>query len=64
MIQVTFTEQEANAFLQLADVAVKAGGIQVAETAVVLTKKVGAAFAAAKQAAEVKEDEKAEGKAE
>lgn len=36
---VPFTKNEAQVLLQLLDIAVKAGGIQVAEAAVVLSKK-------------------------
>ena len=36
---ITFTKNEAQVLVQLIDIAVKAGGIQVAEAAVVLSKK-------------------------
>ena len=36
---VSFTKNEAQVLLQLLDIAVKAGGIQVAEAAVILFKK-------------------------
>jgi hypothetical protein len=39
-ITVEFTEQERNVLLQLLDIAVKAAGLQVAESAVVLAKKL------------------------
>jgi len=37
--KVSFTKNEAQVLLQLLDIAVKAGGIQVAEAAVILFKK-------------------------
>lgn len=37
---VEFTEQEIKVLLQIMDIAVKAGGLQVAEAAVVLSKKL------------------------
>jgi len=37
--KVPFTKNEAQVLLQLLDIAVKSGGIQVAEAAVVLFKK-------------------------
>lgn len=43
-VTVKLTSQEANVLLQLIDLAVKSGGIAVAEAAVVLTKKISAAF--------------------
>lgn len=36
---VPFTKNEAQVLLQLLDIAVKSGGIQVAEAAVILSKK-------------------------
>lgn len=41
---IKLTNQEANVLLQLIDLAVKSGGINVAEAAVVLTKKIQASF--------------------
>ena len=40
MIQVSFTEQELNVLNQLIDIAVKAAGLQAAEAAVILSKKL------------------------
>lgn len=37
---VNFTTQEAQTTLQLFDLAVKAGGLQVAEAALILSKKI------------------------
>ena len=39
-ILVSFTLEEANALLRMLDLAVRQGGMQVAETAVVLSRKV------------------------
>lgn len=39
-MNVTFTADEAKAALQLFDLAVKAGGLQVAEAALILSKKI------------------------
>ena len=47
MITVSLTEQENNVLIQLIDLAVKSGGLQVAEASVVLSKKLQAAQAAA-----------------
>lgn len=44
MIQVTFSEQELQATLQLMDIAVKAGGLQVAGPAVVVQQKLMQAY--------------------
>lgn len=44
-MQVTYTQEEANAAIQLYDMAVKAGGLQVANAALALTKKLQDAFA-------------------
>ena len=49
MYKLELTEQEASALCVLIDMAVKTGGIQVAETGVVLVKKI--------QSSKVKEDE-------
>lgn len=43
-VNIKLTSQEANVLLQLIDLAVKGGGIAVAEPAVVLTKKISASF--------------------
>ena len=37
---IEFTDEEINALVALLDIAVKAGGINVAEAAVYLTKKI------------------------
>lgn len=37
---ITFTEPERSALLQLLDIAVRVRGLEVAETAVVLTKNI------------------------
>jgi len=50
MFKLEMTEQEKNAVLALFDLAVKGGGMQVAEAAVVLSKKI----------VEVKPDDKPE----
>ena len=42
--KISFTAQEAQVAIQLFDLAVKAGGLQTAEPAVVLTKKFTEAF--------------------
>ncbi len=39
-VTVTFTQEEAAATLQLYDMAVKSGGLAVAEAGVILTKKI------------------------
>lgn len=41
---VEFTNGEANALLQLIDIAIKSGGLNVAEAGFVIAKKVNAAF--------------------
>lgn len=43
MIAITLTEQERGALLAMLDLAVKGGGLRVAETCVVLAKKIEAA---------------------
>lgn len=48
MIQVSFTEQELNVLNQLIDIAVKAAGLQAAEAAVILSKKLADAVNAVK----------------
>ena len=55
--QITFTTQEANAILQLLDIAVKTQGMQVAEAALHLTKKVEEAFKEEVEEVEVEEKE-------
>jgi len=40
MKTIEFTDEEINALVALLDIAVKAGGINVAEAAVYLTKKI------------------------
>lgn len=37
---IDFTKEEANALMQLLDLACKAGGLQVAEAAIYMTKKI------------------------
>jgi hypothetical protein len=49
---VEYTAGEASALLQLIDLAVKSGGMQVAEAAVVLSNKIREAAKAAEQARE------------
>jgi hypothetical protein len=44
MAQIDFTEQEANALLMIIDQAIKAVGLQGAENAVILAKKIQEAF--------------------
>lgn len=41
---VVFNVEEAKALLQLIDIAIKSGGLNVAEAGVALAKKVNAAF--------------------
>lgn len=43
---LTLSDEEANALLKLIDLSVRANGLQFAETAVVLTKKIQAVFTA------------------
>lgn len=42
MNTITLNDQEKTVLLQLIDLAVKAGGLQVAEAALVLSKKIDA----------------------
>jgi len=42
-MNIELTKEEANALLQLIDIAVKSGGIQVAKAGVVLSEKILAA---------------------
>ena len=51
MIKIELTEEKAKALVELLDVAIKAGGLQVAKAAVVLVDDIMAAAKAA-QAAE------------
>jgi hypothetical protein len=46
MIVVNFVEQEVNALLQLIDLAIKSGGLQVSEAGSFLAKKLREAHAA------------------
>ena len=55
--QITFTTQEANALIQLLDIAVKTQGMQAAEAALHLTKKVQEAFKEEGEEVEVEEKE-------
>jgi hypothetical protein len=43
-ITISFTKNEASVLVQLLDLATKSGGLQVAEAAVVLTKKIQEKF--------------------
>ena len=43
-VHIEFTEQEASVTLQIIDLAVKSGGMQVAEAGVVISKKLQDAF--------------------
>ena len=45
MKQIELTQQEANNLIALINIAIKAGGLEVAETGVFLHKKIQAAFA-------------------
>jgi hypothetical protein len=51
MITLTLTEEKAQALIDLLDVAVKSGGLQVARPAVVLTEDIVQAIKASKEAA-------------
>lgn len=51
MITLTLTEEKAQALIDLLDVAVKSGGLQVARAAVVLTDDIVQAIKAGKEAA-------------
>lgn len=44
MINVEFSKDEINAMLQLIDMAVKTGGLNVAEAGIVLAKKLNSAL--------------------
>jgi hypothetical protein len=50
-ITVTYSEEEASAAVSLYDLAVKAGGLSVAQNALVLTQKLQAAASAARSKA-------------
>lgn len=52
-MKIELTDQEAQVLVNLMDVAVKAAGLQAAEAALVITKKLQAA----KQETEVKNDD-------
>jgi hypothetical protein len=54
-MQVDFTQEEAQATIQLIDLAVKSGGLQVAQAGVVISAKLQEAF-------KPKEEEKPEPK--
>ena len=56
-IELTLTTNEANALIKLIDLATKAAGLQVAEAAVHLTKKLQEAGASLQEAAEEGEGE-------
>ena len=49
MIQIEFSEQEANALIELINLAVKSGGLNVAQAGVVLASKIQSAAQAAKK---------------
>ena len=51
MITLTLTEEKAQALIDLLDVAVKSGGLQVARAAVVLMDDIVQAIKASKEAA-------------
>ena len=55
MINISFTEQELNALVQMLDLAVKAGGLNVAGAAFMLQQKLAAAVQAT-QVAQVQPD--------
>lgn len=56
MFSVNYTDEEARALVALIDLAVKSGGLQVAETAAVLVNKMKAASAEASQPASTARD--------
>ncbi len=56
MASIEFSVEEANATLQLIDLAVKSGGLNVAEAAVVITNKFKSAFPVEKKEEEPKEE--------
>lgn len=49
MIQIEFSEQEANALIELINLAVKSGGLNVAQAGVVLASKIQSAAQAVKK---------------
>ena len=49
MIQIELSEQEANALIELINLAVKSGGLNVAQAGFVLASKVQAAAQSAKK---------------
>jgi hypothetical protein len=59
MIQLTLSEQEANALIQLIDVAVKAGGLQTAQAGLALAGRVQSAYNEFKNPPVAKEPEAA-----
>jgi hypothetical protein len=57
MIAVEFTTEEVRAALALCDIAVKAGGLQVAEAGLVIARKLDVALKAATESEPVEEVE-------
>tara|TARA_Y100000310_G_scaffold83357_1_gene80011 strand:- start:728 stop:928 length:201 start_codon:yes stop_codon:yes gene_type:complete len=57
-IQVEFTVQEAQVLVNILDIATKAGGLKVAESCVIVTKRLQAAMPKIEE--EKKEEEKEE----
>ena len=53
MIPIEFTPEEARAAIALCDIAIKAGGLQVAEAGFVIARKLEAALKAASESAAV-----------
>jgi len=51
MIPIEFTPEEARAAIALCDIAIKAGGLQVAEAGFVIARKLEAALKAASEVA-------------
>ena len=49
MIPIEFTPEEARAAIALCDIAIKAGGLQVAEAGFVIARKLEAALKAASE---------------
>lgn len=64
IVLIPFTEQEANAALALLDAAVRAGGLQVAPTALSLAQKLQAAFNEPEPGEEAEKEEVEESKQE
>lgn len=52
MIQIEFSEQEANALIELINLAVKSGGLNVAQAGFVLASKIQTAAQSAKKEGE------------